>query len=90
MNKTEATAVLDLQLAAFTDRGFAELSSLIDRAQGLQSKGSSGTTYNIVFNIFDDDGTNLRIVGSIDDGSARAFMLPLTKTEIVKPTGGLP
>ena len=89
MDKAEATAVLEQQLRSFTDRGYAELSSLIDRAQGLQSKGSSGTTYNIVFNVFDDDGTNLRIVGSIDDGSGRAFMLPLTKTEIMKPTGDL-
>jgi hypothetical protein len=91
MDKAEATAVLDQQLASFVRRSYAELASTVDRPQGMQTEGPSGTKYNIEFNVFYDDGQkkDLRIVGSIDDGGTRMFMFPLTKTEIMKPTGEL-
>jgi hypothetical protein len=92
MDKAEATTVLDQHLASFVRRGYAELASTVDRPQGMQTEGPSGAKYNIEFNVFYDDGhkkQNLRIVGSIDDGGRRIFMFPLTKTEIMKPTGEL-
>jgi len=92
MDKTEAQGVLDQQFASFTRRSYAELVATIDRPQAVQAKGPSGTTYNIEFNVFYDDShqkQDLRIMGSIDDGGGRSFMLPLTKSEIMKPTGEL-
>jgi hypothetical protein len=92
MDKSEAQSVLDQQLALFTRRSYAELVAMIDRPQVTQAKGPSGAAYNIEFNIFYDDShrkQDLRIMGSIDDGSGRSFMLPVTKSEIMKPTGEL-
>ena len=92
MDKTEAQSVLDQQLASFTRRSYADLIATIDHPRATQAKGPSGTTYNIEFNVFYDDShrkQDLRIMGSIDDGSGRSFVLPLTKTEMMKPTGEL-
>jgi hypothetical protein len=89
MDTTEAVAVLEEQLVLFTQRGYAQLAAIVDRPQGAQAQGRSGATYNIEFNVVDDDGTNLRIIGSIDDGTRRTFMLPLTRTKIMNPTGAL-
>ena len=92
MDKAEAANVLDQHLASFVRRGYAELASMVDRPQVMQTEGPSETKYNIEFNVFYDAGHkkgDLRIVGSIDDGGIRTFMLPLTKTEILKPTGEL-
>jgi hypothetical protein len=90
MDKDEATAVLDQHLALFVRRSYAELVAIIDQPQSVEAKGASGVAYQIEFNIFYDSGTSgdLRIMGSIDDGSWRAFA-PLTKDEIMKPTGEL-
>jgi hypothetical protein len=92
MDKVEATALLDQHLASFVRRGYAELASTVDRPQGMQTEGPSGTKYNIEFNVFYDDShrkQDLRIMGSIDDASGRSVMLPLTKSEIMKPSGEL-
>ena len=92
MDKAEAATVLDQHLASFVRRGYAELAAMIDRPQGIQAEGASGAKYNIEFNVFYDDShrkQDLRIMGSIDDGSSRSFMFPLTKDEIMKPTGEL-
>jgi hypothetical protein len=92
MDKTEAQGVLDQQLASFTRRSYTDLLSTIDHPQTTQAKGSSGTIYNIEFNVFYDDShrkQDLRIMGSIDDGRGRSFVLPLTRSEIMKPTGEL-
>jgi hypothetical protein len=92
MDKAEAAAVLDQHVASFVRRGYAALVTAVDRPDGMQTEGPSGTKYNIEFNVFYDAGHgkgDLRIVGSIDDGGTRTFMFPLTKTEIMKPTGEL-
>ena len=90
MDVHEAAAVLDAHLAEFVRRSYADLAALGGEAQTTHAIGGSGTAYQIEFNVFYDSGAkrDLRIVGSIDDGGWRAFM-PLTQTEIVKPTGDL-
>ena len=90
MNKEEAVAVLDQHLAEFIRRPYAELAAIVDQPQGTDAVSPSGTAYQIEFNVFFDSGAkrDLRIVGSIDDGGWRAFM-PLTKTEIMQPSGEL-
>jgi hypothetical protein len=91
MDKAEAAAVLDQHLASFVHRGYAELAGMVDRPQGVQTEGASGAKYNIEFNVFYDSHRkqDLRIMGSIDDGSRSSFMFPLTKDEIMKPSGEL-
>ena len=90
MDKSEATAVLDQQLASFVRRSYAELVAIVDQPQSAQANGPSGAAYQIEFNVFYDSGRSgdLRIIGSIDDGGLRALM-PVTKSEIMKPTGEL-
>ena len=90
MNKGEALAVLDQHLALFVRRSYAELAAIIDQPQSAHASGPSGAAYQIEFNVFYDSGTSgdLRIIGSIDDGGWRAFA-PLSKSEIMKPTGEL-
>ncbi len=90
MDKDEATAILNQQLASFARRPYAELVAIVDQPQSARACGPSGTAYQIEFNVFYDSGArrDLRIVASIDDGGWRAIM-PLTKTEIMKPTGEL-
>jgi len=90
MDKDEAIAVLDRHLASFVRRPYAELAAIIDQPQSTEATGPSGAVYQIEFNVFYDSGTtgDLRIMGSIDDGGLRSFA-PLTKDEIMKPTGEL-
>lgn len=90
MDKAEASALLDQHLSEFARRPYSELAALIDHPQALEAKGASGTSYLVEFNVVSDAGVggNLRIIGSIDDGGWRWFM-PLTKTEIMKPSGEL-
>ena len=92
MDTNEAQSVLDQQLASFTHRSYAELVAAIDHPQATQANGPSGATYNIEFNVSYDDSRrkqDLRIMGSIDDGGGRSVMLPLSKSEIMKPSGEL-
>lgn len=90
MDKDEASAVLDQHLAIFVRRSYAELAAIVDQSQSAQANGPSGTAYQIEFNVFYDSGRSgdLRIMGSIDDGGWRA-LAPLSKSEIMKPTGEL-
>jgi hypothetical protein len=90
MDKDEALAVLDQYLASFVRRPYAELAVIVDQPQSAHASGPSGTAYQIEFNVFYDSGTSgdLRIIGSIDDGGWRA-LAPLSKSEIMKPTGEL-
>ena len=90
MDKEEATAVLDQHFAAFVRRPYADLVAIINQPQCANASGASGAAYQIEFNVFYDSGTSgdLRIIGSIDDGGRRA-LAPLTRSEIMKPTGEL-
>ena len=82
--------MLDQQLASFVRRPYAELAAILDQPQIAEVTGPSGAVYQIEFTVFYDSGTSgdLRIMGAIDDGGWRAFA-PLTKSEIMKPTGEL-
>lgn len=90
MDKDEAAAVLNQHLAAFVHRPYVELATIVDQPQTIEAVGASGAAYQIEFNVFYDSGRSgdLRIMGSIDDGGWRAFA-PLTKSEIMKPSGEL-
>ena len=90
MDKAEAAALLDEHLASVVRRPYADLALLVDHPQTTKATGVSGTAYQIEFNVFYDSGSSgdLRIMGSIDDGGLRA-LAPLTRSEIMKPSGEL-
>jgi len=90
MDDSEATKVLQEHLTQFTRRGYAELAAFIDRPQTIRATGTSGTAYQIEFNVFYDSPSkqDLRIMASIDDGGLRA-LAPLTRSEIMRPSGEL-
>lgn len=66
--------MLNEHLASFARRSYAELVAVINHPQPMQAKGPSVATSKIEFNVFYDDThgkQDLRIIGSIDDGSGR-------------------
>jgi hypothetical protein len=90
MDKAEAAAVLEEHLASFVRQPYSELVAIIDRPKSIRAAGPSGCAYQIEFNVFYDSGSSgdLRIMGSVDDGGLRA-LAPLTRSEIMKPSGEL-
>ena len=86
MDKSEAQKILSEQLARFSSRSRSELSPLVEahRVEAYEVRGESGTTYQIEIQFFWDDrrGDTIRVIGSIDDGSIRAFV-PLTDSLLV-------
>ena len=86
MDKTEAKKIITEQLARFTD--YAQLVPLVEsqHIENFEVLGANGTRYQVEVQFFWDDGRKrtIRVVGSIDDGGARAFM-PLTETILVSP-----
>jgi len=80
MNKSEALAILNAQLARFSS--YFELLPFIasKRVETCEIRGASGTNYQVEIQCFWDDksGGDIRVIGSIDDGGLRAFV-PLTQ-----------
>jgi hypothetical protein len=86
MDKSEASKLLNEQLARFGS--YSEVLPLVE-SQGIETlelRGGSGATYQIEIQFFWDDkqSRRVRVVGSIDDGGFRAFF-PLTQTLLVSP-----
>jgi hypothetical protein len=75
----EAKWVLLRSLVGWRRRPYDELRSLIDREHHIEVRGRSGTEYQIEIQpLWDHEvGGDIRLLGSIDDGSWRAYC-PLT------------
>jgi hypothetical protein len=88
MNKDEAGAVLEAQLACYRELPYAELLRLRDESVALEVEVDGGTTYQVKIYAFWDGepGGDLRVCGAIDDGGWRAFS-PLTCDFIISPDG---
>ena len=88
MNKDEALALLDQELAKYRPRSYEDLQYLLKTQDAYEVIGPTGISYQIEIQAVWDDrpGGNLRVMGGIDDGGIRAFM-PLTRDFIVSPTG---
>lgn len=84
MDKSEANKILGEQLVRFGR--YTELVSLVEsgHVKNFEVRGASGTTYQVEVQFFWDDErrSNVRVVGSIDDGGIRAF-IPLTQTLLI-------
>lgn len=89
MDKVEATQVLTTELAKFRSRPYKDLVAMVDAPKRtLEIDGSSGSRYYVDVLIYWDGepGGNVRVMGTIDDGGARAFV-PLSEDFIKAPDG---
>ena len=91
MTDEEAKGVLRAEVIKLRPSGYE---GLVERLAGKMEKaevvGLSGTTYHVELEGFwdDDEHRKLRVVASIDDGGARAF-LPFTDSFTVDPSGAI-
>jgi len=89
MNKTEAEAIIDTELAKYRPLTYEELSAMVDTPErSFETTGPSGATYHVdVYALWDaQPGGPVRLWVTADDGGWRAF-LPLSKTFIKAPDG---
>ena len=90
MDKSEAQRILSEQLARFNGRSHSELTQLVgaEHVEAYEVHAASGTAYQVEIQFFWDDqpGETIRVAGSIDDGSFRAFV-PLTDSFLRESVG---
>ena len=86
MDKVEGIGILKSRLDEYRTWSHDRLRSHMGGPIVLEARGRSGTDYQIEIEVFWDDkeGGDLRVLGSIDDGGARAFC-PLCDSFIVTP-----
>jgi len=82
--------VLETELARWRRLSFSALVERIGHSETLDIRGASGTPYQVEVQVFWDNapGGVLRVLGSVDDGSLRAFV-PLTQDFLLGPDGSL-
>lgn len=88
MNKQEAEKIIADQLKPYRQQPYSELIKMIkQKPSTYEVRGLSGALYQIEIQAFWDDqpNGNVRIMGSIDDGSWRSFS-PLSDDFIKSPT----
>lgn len=89
MKIAEATQLLASELAESRQRSYEELAARVDSPKRtVEVVGPSGTRYYVDVMVCWDDGPdrNVRVIGAIDDGRARAFV-PLTDAFMKAPDG---
>lgn len=89
MDKQEANALLSDKLAEYRRLSYADLVDKIGDNDCLEVTGPTGVEYQIEVQFMWDGKPNgdVRVMGGIDDGSLRAFVLPLCEDFIVTPDG---
>lgn len=91
MNRAEAREILAKELESFRSMDYERLRELEGEGRVLERVGESGSTYQIEIDVLWDDplgaSSNLRVIGSIDDGGFLASLLPLTSDFIMAPDG---
>jgi hypothetical protein len=88
MNKAEALEILRQHLSSWRGRSYEEISGCIGEAHTFEASGPSGSRYQGEIQAFWDGPPNsdIRVIGSIDDGGWRAF-LPLSDSFILARDG---
>ena len=88
MDKAEAKAILGVELGKYRAKPYRTLLSLLDKTEGLETRGESGAWYQLKFHAAWDDKPNdvVRVFGAIDDGGWRAYF-PLTDAFLMRPDG---
>ncbi len=90
MDKIEARSILAQQLAAYRERTYRELVQLMGVDDVAEVRGPSGTEYQIEIEVMWDsprEKSNVRVVGSIDDGRLPGALCPLCDSFIISPDG---
>ncbi len=90
MNKEEAKQVLEAELNIYRGMSFAQLTANLGNQGCWEATAASGAVYQIEIDVHWDgkDNSNLRVIGSIDNGGLSALM-PLTSSFVMTPEGGL-
>ena len=85
MNREEALSLLDAHLNQYRKLSYAELAAKIGDEEFPEVVGSSGTEYQIEIQIRWDHkpGGDVRVMGTIDDGSFRGAFKPVCEDLIV-------
>lgn len=87
MDKIEARALLNQQLAPYRTRSHADLVALIGTISVTEVRGPSGTDYQIEIEVMWESlqDKRLLVIGAIDDGRLPGALRPLCDSFIVKP-----
>jgi len=88
MDKEKAMAVLAEQLRLYRTKSYAELKDLLGQVDAYEVATPDGLPYQIEIQVFWDGipDSNIRVIGTIDDGRWRAFS-PLSDDFIMTPEG---
>lgn len=87
MNREEALSLLDAHLDQYRNVSYAELAAKVGEEEFPTVVGPSGTDYQMEIQIRWDhkpDG-DVRVMGSIDDGTIRGAFKPVCDDLIVRP-----
>lgn len=89
MNRSEAKNIITKELVKYRSKSYKELSEMIGKVPfSAEVNSEDGTWYQIEIEAFWDDKTHgdVRVMGSIDDGTWSAFY-PVTDSFIKRPDG---
>ena len=89
MDKQEALAALERQLAEYRKLGYTELAARIGEDEQCEVTGPSGAEYQIEVQFLWDgkpDG-DIRVFGGIDDGTLLAAFRPVCNSFVMTPDG---
>jgi len=93
MDKQIASVLLDTFLNQLRECSYTELCARIRDPQCNEVSGPDGRSYQIEWEALWDHpkntGGDLRIIVSIDDGTLRAALRPMTRSFIIAPDGSL-
>ena len=87
MDREEALSLLNVKLDQYRNLSYAELSAKIGDEEFPEVVGPTGTKYQIEIQIRWDhkpDG-DVRVMGTIDDGTFRGAFMPVCSDLIVRP-----
>jgi len=87
MNREEALGLLNAKLDAYRKLSYAELAARIGDEEFPEVVGPSSTEYQMEIQIRWDHkpGGDIRVMGSIDDGTFRGAFKPVCSDLIVNP-----
>lgn len=87
MNREEALAVLNTKLDEYRKMSYVDLVTKIGHEEVVEVTGASGTEYQIEIHVTWDhkpDG-DVRVMGTIDDGTFRGAFKPVCSDLVVTP-----
>jgi hypothetical protein len=87
MNRAEALSLLDAHLDQYRKLSYADLTAKIGDEEFPEAVGPSGTEYQMEIQVRWDNkpGGDVRVMGSIDDGTFRGAFKPVCSDLLVRP-----